>query len=122
MKIEWSDASFSGRGRNAKDLIAIQDSLNNMLSTSPGERLFNPKYGCNLEHLLFELCDTHTASLILFELYRCLGSWDPRIKVNLQQTSVTPVPEEHLFQVYLVLDVFGVEDGSIFQFSLNQMG
>ena len=36
----------------------IQESLKILLSTSLGERIMQPRYGCNLTDLLFETLDT----------------------------------------------------------------
>lgn len=121
MRVVWSDLSYEGLPGNVTHLNAIQESLNNMLSTSPGERLFNPQFGCNLEGMLFELCDEVTADMIRIELFKCLGRWDPRIGVNLAMTSVTALPEEFRFNINLVLEVLGIEEATPFQFSLNSL-
>ncbi|MEN9415106.1 MAG: hypothetical protein RLZ62_1410 [Bacteroidota bacterium] len=54
----------------------IRQSLLILLSTSPGERLMNPSYGCNLHNMVFErfthavknkISDMVSRSILLFE-------------------------------------------------------
>ena len=40
-------------------------SLQILLNTTSGERVMEPKYGCNMEELLFEPLNTTTKSLII---------------------------------------------------------
>ena len=42
----------------------IASSLEILLSTTPGERVLQPRYGCNLSELLFESLDTRMKTLM----------------------------------------------------------
>ena len=43
----------------------IEKSLQVLLTTSIGERIMQPRYGCNMEDLLFESLDTATKTIII---------------------------------------------------------
>jgi uncharacterized protein len=46
------------------DRIDIEQSLHILLSTTPGERIMQPKYGCDLTPLLFEPVNTTLQTII----------------------------------------------------------
>jgi Bacteriophage baseplate protein W len=47
-----------------EDEADIASSLHILLSTTPGERVMQPLYGCNLSELLFESLDTRMKTLM----------------------------------------------------------
>jgi phage baseplate assembly protein W len=60
----------------------IERSLHILLTTSVGERVMEPKYGCNMEDLLFESLDTSTKTIIKDKILTAILFFEPRIKVN----------------------------------------
>jgi phage baseplate assembly protein W len=60
----------------------IQRSLHILLTTSVGERVMEPKYGCNMEDLLFESLDTSTKTIIKDKILTAILYFEPRITVN----------------------------------------
>src|SRR5207253_3696867 len=60
----------------------IERSLHILLTTSVGERVMEPKYGCNMEDLLFESLDTSTKTLIKDKILTAILYFEPRITVN----------------------------------------
>jgi uncharacterized protein len=90
---DTSESDFLGRGwsfppafdRNEKTVLMternadIQKSLEILLTTTVGERVMQPKYGCNLEDLLFESLDTTTKTLIIDRIRTAILYFEPRI-------------------------------------------
>jgi uncharacterized protein len=60
----------------------IQSSLYILLTTTVGERIMEPKYGCNMEELLFESLDTTTKTLIKDKIRTAILYFEPRIDVK----------------------------------------
>ncbi len=60
----------------------IQRSLEVLLSTLVGERLMQPKFGCNLDEYLFESLDTTTKTLIGEKVETAILYFEPRISVK----------------------------------------
>lgn len=60
----------------------IEKSLQVLLSTTVGERVMQPKFGCNLEELLFESLDTSTKTLIRDKVETAILYFEPRITVQ----------------------------------------
>ena len=59
----------------------VASSLEILLSTTLGERIMLPDYGCNLEELLFESLDTTTKTIIADKIESALLYHEPRIDV-----------------------------------------
>jgi uncharacterized protein len=60
----------------------IRKSLQILLTTTVGERVMQPKYGCNMEDLLFESLDTTTKTLVKDRIRTAILYFEPRIEVK----------------------------------------
>ena len=52
-----------------------------ILTTSPGQRVMRPTFGCRLHELVFAPNDSHTAARARRYVEEALGMWEPRIRV-----------------------------------------
>ena len=69
----------------------VRKSLEVLLQTTVGERIMQPKYGCNLEEYLFESMDTATKTLIRDKVETAILYFEPRIeakKIELDDSSL----------------------------------
>lgn len=57
----------------------INRSLQILLTTTVGERIMQPKYGCNMEELLFEPLNTSTKTIIIDKIKTAILYFEPRI-------------------------------------------
>lgn len=83
------------------DLDSINQSIYSILSTKPGERLFNPEFGSLLEELLFEPIDDRTAFMIWDYLVKALGTYEPRVRIHFGLTTVTPFPDDQKYEIVI---------------------
>lgn len=60
----------------------IYKSLEILLSTRVGERIMQPKYGCNMDELIFESLDTATKTIIIDKIKTAILYFEPRIDVK----------------------------------------
>jgi len=60
----------------------IRSSLEILLSTRPGERVMQPRYGCNLDELLFEPLTTTFKTYMKDLIATAILYFEPRIDVN----------------------------------------
>ena len=91
----WSfPPQFSRRSR-AVDMVSededIRQSLWILLSTSPGERIMNPAYGCGLKSLTFESISESTVTEIRDVVDRAVLFFEPRIRVDQIEVDVEEV-------------------------------
>jgi uncharacterized protein len=81
--IGWSFPPTFNPGTGTVDLVRnvedINQSLNILLSTSLGERVMQPKYGCNLSDYLFESLNSSVIGMIKERVERSILFYEPRI-------------------------------------------
>lgn len=70
----------------------IRQSLHILLTTSLGERVMQPTYGCNLHDLMFETLSPTVASNIKELIRTAILYHEPRIRLN--QLTLTPDPNQ----------------------------
>jgi phage baseplate assembly protein W len=63
------------------DDASVRQSLLLLLSTSRGERVMRPEYGCDLRRLVFAANDDTTAGLAIHYVRQAVTSNEPRIDV-----------------------------------------
>ena len=63
----------------ASDAEDIAQSIRIILGTTPGERLMQPEFGCDLKSLLFETADDSLVARLNHLIYHALLNFEPRI-------------------------------------------
>ena len=63
------------------DRNEIDQAIHIILSTSPGERVMRPTFGCRLHDLVFDPNNSHTAARARRYVEEALGMWESRINV-----------------------------------------
>jgi len=80
---EFAGLTISPRGGIA--MVEGNDSVRQaiflLLSTTPGERVMRPGYGCDLHRLVFSPNDDTTAGLAIHYTRRALERWEPRAEI-----------------------------------------
>lgn len=60
----------------------IASSLAILLGTTPGERIMQPLYGCNLNELVFESLDTRMKTLMVDKVESAILYYEPRVTLE----------------------------------------
>lgn len=68
----------------------IDQSIQIILSTAPGQRVMRPEFGCRIHELVFAPNSSATAGLASRYVREALGHWEPRIQV--ENVGVSPDP------------------------------
>ncbi len=74
----------------------IRESILILLSTSKGERVMRPDYGCGIEDFVFTTIDVSTLTLIETQVKEALKVWEPRIEVTNVAVSTEDIHEGKL--------------------------
>jgi len=61
----------------------IKQSLLILLSTSPGERVMQPTFGCGLKHHVYENIDESTITILKDLITRAILFFEPRVKLEM---------------------------------------
>ena len=95
------------------DLIALNNenaiarAVRNIVSTTPGEKFFDPDCGSSVSEILFENVDDITAVSIQDEIRSCLNNYEPR--VDLIDVDVDPNFDENQFDVKITYRIVGID-------------
>jgi phage baseplate assembly protein W len=73
----------------------IESSLQILLSTALGERIMQPKFGCNMDDLVFENLDTTLKTEIKNRMQNAILYYEPRIELH-SIDIITADPEERV--------------------------
>jgi len=60
---------------------SVRQAILMLLATRPGERVMRPRYGCNLNRLVFSPNDDTTAGLAIHYVRQAIQRWEPRVDV-----------------------------------------
>ena len=60
---------------------SVRQAILLLLTTTPGERLMRPDYGCDLHRLVFAPNDATTHDLAIHYVRQALQRWEPRIDI-----------------------------------------
>lgn len=74
------------------DRNELEQSIQIILTTSPGQRVMRPTFGCRLHELVFAPNNNHTAIQARRFVEEALGMWEPRIRVL--RVEARPDPDE----------------------------
>lgn len=91
-----------------KDFVAIKKSVQNLLTTYPGERFFNPNVGSRITRLLFDPVDYINSTAIRSEIEYTIGAFEPRVLLN--SVSVEPNFNEDGYDIVINYSIVGLEE------------
>ena len=98
---------LSGDLITLKNENAIARAVRNIVSTTPGEKFFDPDFGSSVSEILFENVDDITAVSIQDEIRNCLNNYEPR--VDLVNVDVNPNFDENQFDVKITYKIVGID-------------
>ena len=82
----WSFPPFFDKGFQALKMVSdeedIAQSLYIILSTTPGERVMNPNFGCNLHAISFRSLDQTTRQEIVSMVEDAVLNYEPRVTLE----------------------------------------
>jgi len=65
----------------AKDEADVDQAIQLILSTAPGERPMRPEFGCGVHDFVFDTIDAGTVARMETAIRAALDRWEPRIEV-----------------------------------------
>ena len=81
----WTSAGLqttpAGRIDMVEEDASVRQAIMLLVSTSPGERLVRPDYGCSLRRLLFAPNDDTTAGLAIHYVRTAIERFEPRVEI-----------------------------------------
>ncbi len=100
----------------AFDKEAINISIENILATFYGERIFNPFFGSRLPATIFEnLASEEEIEELLENVISSIEKWEDRIVILKDKVSVRMIRDENVMELYLPYVIKALEIESSFE-------
>jgi len=80
----------------ARDENDIEQAIELILATAPGERPMRPEFGCGVHDYVFDSIDASTVGLMEEAIREALDRWEPRIVVEKVEFNLDGVGEGRL--------------------------
>lgn len=93
-----------------ENVASVYQSINTILNTPKGSRIFNPEFGSDLETLLFEPMDAITELQIIREVIEAIELWEDRVTLDYSQTKVVADIDKHTYDLTLSFKIRGFGD------------
>ena len=101
---------------------AVFNSLHNIFTWNPGERILNPEFGNNLRKYLYEGITDFTSEAIIAEIRRCISEYEPRVLVqSIKNVSNTSDTENNTIQLDIIFTIPTLsKEQFIYSYTYNQ--
>ena len=96
------------------DLDALKNSLYNLFTTTPGEKILNPDYGLDLRQYLFDLATVEVAENIRDEIYRQVRVYESRVKLTDVHITIFEDVNEFDISIYYSVPTLNISKVSMF--------
>ena len=101
------------------DVTDIEDSIRIILSTTPGERIMQPEFGCDLKRLVFEIIDSTLLASLDHLIYHALLNFEPRITfLNTEVLNMDSPDGKLLIQINFKVIITNSRHNIVFPFYL----
>lgn len=100
---------------------AVFNSLRNIFTWIPGERIILPEFGSRLRSLLYEGITPMTVEAIAAEIRGCISEWEPRVSiVEIRNVSTVDDTEDNTIHLEVVFVIPSLSDEQYtYSFSYN---
>lgn len=119
----WSFPPDFNRVDNSVQMVSdvsdIEDSIRIILSTTPGERIMQPEFGCDLKRLAFETIDSTLLASLDHLIYHALLNFEPRITfLNTEVLNLESHDGQLLIQINFKVIITNSRHNIVFPFYL----
>jgi len=87
----------------SEDLGAIKNSLFNLFTTMPGQKILNPIYGLNLTQYLFVPISQTQARIIGETILKGVQKYEPRILIK--KLNIEVDPDNNQYNIFMLINV-----------------
>ncbi|MEO6548946.1 MAG: GPW/gp25 family protein [Ferruginibacter sp.] len=99
----------------------IQRSLQILLTTRVGERIMQPKYGCNMDEMVFEPLSTTTKTIMKDKIQTAILYFEPRIDViAISMDTTNELEGEVLIEIEYLVRVTNSRFNFVFPYYINE--
>jgi uncharacterized protein len=101
--------------------VDIEQSLQILLTTAVGERVMQPKYGCNMEELVFEPLNMGVKTIIIDKIRTAILFFEPRIDAQkIELNGQNELAGEVLVEIEYVVRATNSRFNFVFPYYINE--
>lgn len=90
------------------DFKAIDNSIQNIFNTAPGQKILNPSFGADLKRYLFQPVTEETAKILGEVISKALNLYEPRVTVK--NIDIQAIPDENMYEISIKCDIKSLAD------------
>ena len=112
--IIWSDIDHrfikdaQGTLKTAENAASVVSSIDNILRTRKGERVFLPEFGSDLASVIFEPMNSTTIKFLSRSLKDDIERWDDRVLIS--TVDIYPDPDNNFISITMMFRIKGLAD------------
>ena len=96
---------------------AVQNSIRNIFTWIPGERILDPEFGSKLPYMLYEGITPWTQEKIASEIHRCINQWEPRVTIKeIQNLSTVEDTENNTIHIEVIYTIPSLTDDQLYSY------
>ncbi len=121
---DWSidlHRNFVSKGEILNENV-IDQSINNILFTSYGERLFNRSFGVGLLNNIFENIDENLGEKILDEIIDSIKKWENRITVDENNCKLEIFPDSNSINIIIPYQIIRTGNYRVYETNMSLSG
>jgi len=80
----------------ARDEVDVEQAIELILATAPGERPMRPEFGCGVHDFVFDSIDAKTVGKMELAIRDALDRWEPRVVVETVEFNLDEVGDGRL--------------------------
>jgi phage baseplate assembly protein W len=109
IKLDFTKSNEFLKKKEIKDLkidydyAAIRNSIYNILTTIPGQRILNPNFGLGVQKYLFLPVNEDTGLAIGNEILRGINTFEPRVKIENINVATDEVNQQYVITLILTM-------------------
>lgn len=106
-----SDPMLKYRIQRNVNVNAVKNSIRNIFTWIPGERILNPEFGNKLRLYLYEGITDFNVEKIVSEIRHCVLEWEPRVQiVEIANVSSIDETEDNTVHLQIRYTISGLTD------------
>lgn len=93
------------------DTVAVRNSVHNIFSWIPGQRILNPEFGNKIREYLYEGMTNFNAEQVIAEIRKAIELWEPRVEIDdITRSDTVEQNEENEVDIVVVYHVKGLPE------------
>lgn len=94
---------------------AVRNSLHQIFTWVPGERILLPEFGSNLRKLLYEGITEYNVERIIAEIRHCVSEWEPRVVIQkVVNASSIDDTEDNTVHIEVIYTIPGLTEDQLY--------